>query len=148
MQEQAETTTEAAVPNGTPDHEQVYQTDTPNEADESSSDETEPDAEDTFPRSYVEELRQENGRHRQRAREAEQRLHVELVRATGRLADPTDLPYADDHLDDPEALTAAIETLLTAKPHLAARKPVGDIGQGATKSATNVDLMAVLRGSR
>jgi hypothetical protein len=40
---------------------------------------------DTFPRSYVEELRQENGKYRQRAQRADayaQRLHVELVRAT------------------------------------------------------------------
>ena len=57
---------------------------------ESSEDETEPE---TFSRSYVEELRQENGKYRQRAAKADtyaQRLHTELVRATGKLADPTD----------------------------------------------------------
>ena len=62
---------------------------TPDEpVDESSSDATE---EDTFPRSYVEELRQENGKYRQRAQRADQyaqRLHTELVRATGAAGRP------------------------------------------------------------
>lgn len=104
---------------------------------------------DTFDRDYVEGLRRENGRYRQRAQRADQyaqRLHVELVKATGRLADPTDLVYDEAHLDDPDALAAAVEDLLARKPHLAARRPVGDIGQGATPSAGTVDLAAILRG--
>lgn len=98
--------------------------------------ETEAEAEEapeTFPREVVEKLRQENGKYRQRAGHADalaQRLHTELVRATGRLADPADLPFDAEHLDDPEKLTAAVDELLTAKPHLAARRPAGDIGQG------------------
>lgn len=43
----------------------------------------------TFPREYVEELRHENGKYRQRAQKADaygQRLHTQLVRATGKLA--------------------------------------------------------------
>jgi hypothetical protein len=87
----------------------------------------------TFPREVVERLRQQNGRYRQRAQQADSyahRLHTELVRATGRLADPTDLEYADEHLDDPDTLTAAIDDLLDRKPHLASRRPTGDIGQG------------------
>ncbi|TXI50191.1 hypothetical protein [Mycolicibacter arupensis] len=97
---------------------------------ETSTDET---GSDTFPRAVVEKLRQENGRYRQRAQQSDalaHRLHTELVRATGRLADPSDLEYAEDHLDDPDALTAAIDELLEAKPHLATRRPMGDIGQG------------------
>lgn len=86
--------------------------------------------EDTFPREVVEELRRENGKHRQRAQRVAHRLHSELVRATGRLADPTDLEFDEDHLDDPEALNAAIDELLARKPHLASRRPTGDIGQG------------------
>lgn len=88
---------------------------------------------DTFPRQVVEDLRQENGRYRQRAQKADtlaQRLHIELVRATGRLADPTDLAFDEAHLDDPDALTAAVDELLEQKPHLATRRPSGDIGQG------------------
>lgn len=88
---------------------------------------------ETFPRSVVEKLRQENGRYRQRAGQADAyaaRLHTELVRATGRLADPADLEFDAAHLDDAEALTEAIDALLADKPHLASRTPRGDIGQG------------------
>lgn len=88
---------------------------------------------ETFPREVVEKLRQENSRYRQRAQHADTlaaRLHTELVRSTGRLADPSDLPFDEAHLDDPEALAAAVDELLAAKPHLANRRPVGDIGQG------------------
>ena len=92
---------------------------------------------ETFPRKVVEDLRQENGRYRQRAQLADdyaQRLHTELVRATGRLADPTDLPYDEDHLADPDKMVAAVDDLITRKPHLASRKPSGDIGQGGRGS--------------
>jgi hypothetical protein len=104
---------------------------------------------DTFPRSYVEELRQENGKYRQRAQRSDayaQRLHLELVRATGKLADPTDLEFDESHLDDADALAAAVDELLARKPHLASRRPTGEIGQGASPSAaSSVDLAALLR---
>lgn len=92
-----------------------------------------PDDPDTFPREVVEDLRKENGKYRKRAQQADtlaQRLHTELVRATGRLADPSDLDFTPEHLDDPDALAAAIDDLLERKPHLATRRPSGDIGQG------------------
>jgi hypothetical protein len=112
-------------------------------------DDPQPDDEpDTFPRSYVEELRQENGKYRQRAQAGEvyaQRLHTELVRATGRLADPTDLPFDAEHLDDADKLAAAVDDLLARKPHLANRRPMGEIGQGASPSVGTVDLAAILR---
>ncbi|GAB4582174.1 hypothetical protein [Nocardia sp. IFM 10818] len=124
------------------------------------SEESQPDQEDlhgegsepdSFPRSVVAKLRDENARYRQRAQKTDayaERLHTELVRATGRLADPTDLPYSEDHLDDAEALTAAIDDLVARKPHLASRRAVGDIGQGAKPSAPSpVDLAALLRES-
>ncbi|MCV7191877.1 hypothetical protein H7I02_03565 [Mycolicibacterium brumae] len=88
---------------------------------------------ETFPREFVEQLRKENGKYRTRAQRADQlahRLHTELVRATGRLADPSDLEFDPAHLDDPDALVAAVDELLAAKPHLASRRPVGDAGQG------------------
>ncbi|ODQ85323.1 hypothetical protein [Mycolicibacterium holsaticum] len=145
-----ETTTEATEPvaeaddTAEADDERVSETvDTPDEPD---TEETEPD---TFTREYVESLRQENGKYRQRAQRADelaQRLHTELVRATGKLADPTDLPFDEDHLADAAKMAAAIDDLLTRKPHLAARRPIGEIGQGATASGTNVDLAAILRG--
>lgn len=117
---------------------------------DSESDPSEPaeDAE-TFPRSYVERLRRESQNYRDRAAKGDayaQRLHTEMVRATGKLADPTDLPFSADHLDDPDALAAAVDDLLTRKPHLASRKPVGDIGQGPVSgSSPSVDLAAILR---
>lgn len=109
-----------------------------------------PEEAETFPREYVEKLRQENGHYRQRAQRADdlaRRLHHALVRTDGRLADPTDLDFSDDHLDDDgEALSTAITDLLARKPHLAARRPVGDIGQGATTTSADVDLLGILRG--
>ena len=105
---------------------------------------------DTFDRAYVEKLRQENGRYRQRAQRADNlahRLHTALVEQTGKLADPTDLPFDEAHLDDADSLTAAIDALLTAKPHLAARRIAGDIGQGASKPSDGVNLLNILRGN-
>lgn len=120
------------------------------EETEDSGDAGENDQPDTFPRTYVEELRQENGRYRQRAQQADelaQRLHLELVRATGRLADPTDLPYSEDHLVDADSMGAAIDELLEAKPHLATRRPVGDIGQGQRgPAAGGFSLLDTLKG--
>ena len=113
-------------------------------------DEDQADDADTFPRAYVEKLRAQNARYRERAKTAEgyaKRLHTEIVRATGRLADPTDLEFDEDHLDDPDALAAAIDDLLDRKPHLASRKPVGDIGQGArSNGAGQVGLLSILKG--
>jgi hypothetical protein len=103
---------------------------------------------DSFPRSYVERLRRESAGYRERAQTADtyaKRLHLELVRATGKLADPTDLEFAEDHLDDPDALIATIDDLLARKPHLASRRPTGDIGQGAAPTTGTVDLAALLR---
>lgn len=106
----------------------------------------------TFPASYVKELRQEAADARVKARDAEterdaiaQRLHTALVTSTGRLADPTDLPFDPAHLEDDAALAAAVDELLERKPHLANRRPRGDIGQGATPSTADVDLAGILR---
>lgn len=109
------------------------------------------DQPDTFPRSYVEQLRQENGKYRQRAQRADElarRLHRVLVEQTGRLADPSDLAFDEAHLDDPEALTAAVDALLASKPHLASRKVIGDVGQGASGASGEVNLLGILRGDR
>ena len=103
---------------------------------------------DTFPREYVEKLRDENAKYRQRAQKADdlaKRLHNALVAASGRLADPSDLPYEESHLDDPEALETAISELLAKKPHLGSRKPSGNIGQGVSGSTGAVDLAAMMR---
>lgn len=118
-------------------------------SEEVETEETEQEQEpETFPRKVVEDLRRENARYRERAQRADQlgqRLHTQLVAATGRLADPSDLPYAEAHLDDEDALTAAVDDLLARKPHLASRRPSGDVGQGASPSGDTVDLAGILR---
>ena len=66
-------------------------------------------------------------------------LFTERVAATGRLADPTDAPFNADLLQSAEALTAALDALLAAKPHLASRKPAwGDVGAGQTRTGDRV----------
>lgn len=104
----------------------------------------------TFSRTYVEKLRRENAGYRERANRADElatRLHTALVAATGRMADPTDLPYEATHLDDEDALTTAIDELLAKKPHLATRRPFGDVGQGRRGAASEapVNLADILR---
>lgn len=128
-----ETTEEGVISNETPDN--------PVESDPVD------DAE-TFPRAYVEKLRDENAKYRQRAGDRDEiatKLHTALVAATGRLADPTDLTFDDDHIVDPNKMIEAINALLAAKPHLANRKPAGDIGQGVSGASDMFSLMGALR---
>lgn len=118
------------------------------EVEVEQTDDTPEDDPETFPREYVAKLRDESAKHRQRAADRDalaERLHTALVTATGRLADPTDLTFDDAHLTDPDALTAAIDDLLNRKPHLASRRVVGDVGQGAGGSTAAVDLAGMLR---
>lgn len=106
------------------------------------------DSEETFTRTYVEKLRRESARYRERAQQADvlaERLHVALVAATGKLADATDLPFDESHLDDPEVLAEAIEALVEKKPHLASRRPTGEIGQGSVPLGSTVNLAGLLR---
>lgn len=121
----------------------------------STADGTETPAEETAPEpktydeSYVKTLRKESAGYREKAKRVDElgaRLHTALVKTDGRLQDPSDLPYELEHLDDPEALTAAIDALLTAKPHLASRRPAGFIPQGATAETGNgFSLAGMLR---
>ncbi len=109
---------------------------------------------ETFPAEYVRELREENAKHRTKAKRVDdltQRLVTAYAEGTGRLADPTDLPVSDDLLDDYGApdrdkVLAAVDELLTRKPHLAATRPVGDVGQGVRGDITPmVSLAEMLR---
>ncbi len=116
--------------------------------EEVNTEETTEEEPETFPRTYVEKLRDESAKHRTRAQRADDlagRLHTALTAATGRLADPSDLPFEESHLDDPDALTAAVNELLARKPHLASRRPSGDVGQGASVPSDTVDLAGLLR---
>ncbi|MFD6134575.1 hypothetical protein [Isoptericola sp. NPDC060257] len=134
----------------TPEQDETTEPETP-EAPEIEQPEVEAPEEaepETFPRDYVEKLRQESGKYRQRAAKTDelaQRLHTALVAATGRLADPSDLTYDEAHLDDTEALEGAISELLSRKPHLASRRVTGDVGQGASSVSDDVSLARILR---
>lgn len=122
-----------------PEEEQETPQDTPDDAQ---------DDPETFPREYVEKLRKEAADARVKAKRADDyaaALFTERVRATGRMADPTDLPFNAELLDDPDALTTAIDTLLARSPHFASRTPRGNVGQGTTGSGGDVDLAAMLR---
>lgn len=128
--------------------EQETPAESPENAPSTPDEPTEPD---TFPRDYVERLRDESARYRQRAQRADDlaaALWGARVAASGRLADPTDLPMPEgaDPLD-PDAVATAVDDLLARKPHLASRRPRGDIGQGATASGEVVDLAALLRSN-
>lgn len=123
--------------------------DTPAEdAEQEQQEQPDDEQQETFPREYVEKLRKEAAGYRDKAKDRDQlaqRLHTALVAATGRLQDASDLPYDPAHLEDADALTAALDDLLDQKPYLASRRVVGDVGQGATDSASAVDLAGILR---
>ena len=115
---------------------------------------TEPD---TFPRDYVEKLRAETAKYRTRAAHADV-LAERLLAATVReatadlLADPSDLPLDDDLVDDDglpdlDKIKDAAKALVARKPHLARRRPVGDVGQGARTEAAPTSLVELLRGT-
>lgn len=106
---------------------------------------------DTFDRSYVEKLRKESAKYRDKAKrteELEKRLHRSLVAQDGRLADPDDLEFNPDHLDDPDALSDAIANLVAKKPGLRAQRLSGDIGAGVREKPKppTTDLLTIMKG--
>lgn len=118
---------------------------------EESTEEVMPPEPKVFDEAYVKTLRKESASYREKAKRVDDlgaRLHDALVRATGRLQDATDLAYDEKYLDDPDALTAAIDGLLQAKPHLGSRRPSGFIPQGATPDGgTGFSLAGMLRSN-
>lgn len=113
--------------------------------------EGEGDQQDSFPRDYVENLRKENAKYRNRAKHADalaRRLFVAMVREDGRLADPNDLAFDEALLDDPEGMSAAIGDLIGRKPGLRAQQVRGDVGAGArgAKRQPPADLISIIRG--
>lgn len=145
--------TEQSIPE-VEEHDQDNTETTPEQVEETpeiepdNTEETPEEDPQTFPREYVEKLRSEAAEHRIRAKRADDyaaRLHTALVAATGRLADPDDLPYDEAHLEDAASLEQAIDDLLTRRPHLASRRVTGTVGQGATDTGSAVDLAGLLR---
>lgn len=104
--------------------------------------------EETFNRAYVEDLRKESAGYRTQLRTAQEQLHRLQVEQTGKLADPADLAFDPAHLEDPEALTAAIDALLEAKPHLKRRAfAAGGAEQGAKGNpGGDINLVDLMRG--
>ncbi len=109
---------------------------------------------ESFDRAYVQKLRDEAAGYRVRAKRTDTlnaRLATAQAALTGKLADPTDLPFTDDLLDDDgladeDKVQAAVDALIKRKPHLAVRRPIGDVGQGARPEApADGGLAALLR---
>lgn len=108
----------------------------------------------TYPAKVVKDLRKENASYRERARTAEARaddlahqLFRLRVEATGKLADPDDMPYSAELLSDDDKLNAAVDELLSKRPHYAKRRATGSIGQGERGHETvPQDFSALLRG--
>ena len=107
---------------------------------------------ETFDRDYVQKLRNENSKYRVRSKKADDLAHA-LVAAfaseTGRLHDPSDLAYSDELLDEQgmpsrDQVAAAVETLVSAKPHLAKIRVTGDVGQGVQGQSDNMPSFGAL----
>lgn len=88
-------------------------------------------------------LRSEAKGLRDRAKAAEaladdyaRRLFAARVSATGLVANPAEIPFNGDLLDDDDALNTAIETAITERPYIRSRKAAGIIGQGVKGDPT------------
>ena len=108
---------------------------------------------DTLPRSYVKRLRERSAGYRTRANAAEARaaeleraLFTERVRALDVLADPTDLPFDADMLDDPDALREAVDSLVASRPHYRRRGVATGTGSREEHSGPGVSLLGLMRG--
>lgn len=125
--------------------EQQAQDEEQDEAQESDSAAEDVDAEeDTDP---LVKLQEELDDAEKRAETYAKRLHEALVRLDGRLADPKDLDFSLDHLDNPDALDEAIGDLIKRKPGLRARQLSGDVGAGArgNEKQAKPDLMQLMK---
>ena len=121
------------------------------ENQELQADQEQDEQQQTFDRAYVEKLRKESANYRdkaKRAQELEQRLHNALVAKDGRLADPADLEFDPEHLDNPEALSNAISNLVAKKPGLRAQRLSGDVGAGVREKPKppTTDLLSIMKG--
>jgi len=112
------------------------------------------DAEPTFDPAYIAQLRQEAAEGRVKAKRADalaRQAVRAIVRSDGRLIDADDLAFDAQFLDDEglvdsEKVTAAIDSLVERKPHLAARRPSSEIPQGAQPMPGQVSLLDLLQG--
>ena len=96
---------------------------------------------DTFPRSYVQRLRERSNGYRLQLREREsdvdtlqRQLFAERLQRLDLVIDHDAVPYDPALLDEPNALQEHVEQLLDAKPYLRKRKVSGNIGQHSNTS--------------
>src|SRR5690625_2805680 len=109
---------------------------------------------DTFPRSYVQRLRERSNGYRLQLREREsevdklqRQLFAERLQRLDLVVDHDAVPYDPALLDDDDALQEHIEGLLADKPYLRKRKVSGNIGQHSSNGVggSSVSLMDKLR---
>lgn len=107
-------------------------------------DEDEQDTDKSKLRGEAAKYRRQRNEQRDRADKYGQRLFTELVRSTGRLTDPSDMPVDTALLEDTDKLNSAIDKLLESKPHLKARQ-FKDMGQHDRGAGMGVSLGEILR---
>lgn len=97
-------------------------------------------------RNEAAKRRRQRNEERDRADALGRRLFTELVRSTGILIDPDDMPFNPELLEDPDALKTAAEEYAESKPHLKARRytPTGGNHRQDTPA---VSLGSILRGN-
>src|SRR5690625_121873 len=109
---------------------------------------------DTFPRSYVQRLRERSNGYRLQLRERDsevetlqRQLFAERLQRLDLVIDHDAVPYDPALLDDDDALQEHIEGLLADKPYLRKRKVSGNIGQHSSNGVggSSVSLMDKLR---
>jgi len=105
-----------------------------------------------FDATYVAKLRAEAADNRIKAKRSDdlaRQVVRAMARADGRLIDAEDLAFDqafldDDGLVDSDRVVGAIDQLIERKPHLAARRPEGTIGQGARPEPEQATLLGIL----
>ena len=112
--------------------------------EDEDGDEDEQDTDKSKLRGEAAKYRRQRNEQRDRADKYGQRLFTELVRSTGRLTDPSDMPVDTALLEDTDKLNSAIDKLLESKPHLKARQ-FKDMGQHDRGAGMGVSLGEILR---
>lgn len=128
--------------------EEVVQSGPPEEVETVSEDSA---ASETFDTAYVTKLREESAAYREKAKRSEdleKQLHTALVRLDGRLADPEDLEFNAEHLENRDKLADAIADLISRKPGLKKQQLSGDVGAGkrGTEKKPTTDLLSIIKG--
>lgn len=123
------------------------------QGDDQREDDDQGDDDDTFPRSYVQRLRERSNGYRLQLREREsevetlqRQLFAERLQRLDLVIDHDAVPYDPALLDDDDALQEHVEGLLAAKPYLRKRKVSGNIGQHSSNGGgSGFSLMDTLR---